>query len=320
MKPGLKKIALILLLIVVGSLTTVIAGQEPVEPIAMTGFVSYVSPSTYIGLSSYVNSLNGLQSLIYYMNGAISSSTAVQVPSGGLTIHRIPFNPSWRTQNHLSYSASIVQQILSNCPNAAVIVDRNHLWSDGSFDKNADFKSHMSTAIADCIQVCKDFKNEPRVIVELVNEYSISSEYLPVIQPMIDQIRAAGYTNPLLINKYSAYSWDCVTKLTDSANNLYIGTHQYFNSQTASGAEQHMQTVKNVGFTKIINTEVGADSTFASFTSTKMSTLAQYIDWCYRNGIGTCLWTYVEYDYMTKKTSGQSNYENYYYYGLELPA
>ena len=74
------------------------------------------------------------------------------------------------------------------------------------------------------------------------------------MQGLVTEIRAAGYTNPIVVDKWNQ-AW---TVINDPLDNTYQGYHFYFNSWSVSGAISQMQTAQSKGI-KIINTEIGAD-------------------------------------------------------------
>lgn len=259
----------------------------------------------FVGLSAYTSGISGLQSVINYMN------------ANGLNIHRLGFTPSWYpSTTHAVYSKSLIQYFLDRSPSSSIIVDRNHLIGRSEIpDKNVDFKNNRATAINDCIQICNDFPNNPRVIVELVNEYSIQSEYLSVIQPMVDQIRAAGYRNPLLVNKYENYAWSCLA-FTD--NNFVIGTHAYINIPRVDELNLLEQEMRDGlafalprGF-KFINTEIGSANSSSEFSQANVDIINAFMAWSATQDVGNCVWTY------TDVTSGYMNSYNAYG-GLKFP-
>jgi hypothetical protein len=122
-------------------------------------------------------------------------------------------------------------------------------------------------------------------MVEIVNEYT-SSDFYSRMQTLIYEIRQAGYTNPIVINKFSQ-QWQ---QIHDPIDNTYQGYHFYFNSWSLSGAIGQMETALSRGM-KIINTEVGADfDGYRSFSSSEVQELNQFIQWCTNNGIGNTIW------------------------------
>jgi Cellulase (glycosyl hydrolase family 5) len=249
--------------------------------------------TTYNGLSGYVTSTGNIDKLIALMNAE------------GFNIYRMGFSPPWA--NNRPYNKAYIQYYLDHS-NHKIIVDINHLWPGST--SYTTFENNIEACTQAALQVCKDFPNNQRVIVELVNEYYIKNKYIQYIQPMINTIRNAGYTNPLLVNKYANFDWNCVA-FTDPQNNLYVGTHKYFNTLTTNEVtsfEAHMQEGLNRGY-KLINTEVGAADKAADFSTENTAALNELLAWCNARRIGNCVWMYENLNY----------WSTYQSLGLKIP-
>ena len=247
-------------------------------------------PTFPIGLSSYPIDTENLVNVIELMD------------YNGLNTHRLSFNPEWFTNKPRPYNASIVQYVLDNS-NHMVIVDRNHLYpptqsSASSAKKNWDLVRNST------FEVLAAWPNNSRVAVELINEY-ISKDFYPLMQQLISDIRDAGYTNPIVVNKCDQ-PW---TKLDDPLDNTFQGYHFYFNYWSVSGAILQMKIALSRGI-KIINTEVGADSRESRyFTVDTVNELNDFLNQSASLGVGNCVW-------MVERLSNWAAYQSL---GLTFP-
>jgi hypothetical protein len=122
---------------------------------------------------------------------------------------------------------------------------------------------------------------------------------------LIDAIRAAGYTNAIVVNKWNT-AWH---KFTDPLDNTYQGYHFYFNSWSVSGATNQMNIALSRGI-KVINTEIGADfNEYRSFTTSTVRELTEFLAWCADRGIGNTIWMYEDLH----------NWNRYQQLGLNIP-
>lgn len=232
----------------------------------------YASSPGMNGFSGAPSSIGNIQSIINEMK------------SLDLTLYRMSFTPQW---NGGVYRSDFVEYFLNNSPSDwKLVVDRNHLYPNNE-TQSAKFRANLSTARSNILNVCKAWPSNQRVIAELVNEY-VSSDIKTICQGLINNVRGAGYSNPLLVNKMEQL-WSQV-KFTDPKNNIITGFHPYFNSWSVSGAEAQMGYALNAGY-KVINTEVGADYREHNyFTTSTVSEVNQFLQWCTDRGIGNCIW------------------------------
>jgi hypothetical protein len=122
-------------------------------------------------------------------------------------------------------------------------------------------------------------------MVELVNEY-VSDDFYPRMQSLVDEIRNAGYTNPIVVNKWNQ-PW---TIINDPLDNVYQGYHYYFNTWSPSGALSHITIALSRGI-KLINTEVGADYREHNyFTEDTVDELNAFMAECASLGVGNAVW------------------------------
>ena len=128
--------------------------------------------------------------------------------------------------------------------------------------------------------------NNPRVMVELTNEY-VSSDFYPQMQSLVDYVRDAGYTNGIVVDKWWGYGWQ---KFDDPLDNTYQGMHYYMNSpRTASSyINNYVKPGLALGI-KMINTEVGANDQEV-FTSTEITQLNSLLAQSADLGVGSNIW------------------------------
>ncbi|MEJ2242284.1 MAG: hypothetical protein P8Y18_09095 [Candidatus Bathyarchaeota archaeon] len=153
-------------------------------------------------------------------------------------------------------------------------------------------------------EVLNTWPNNPRVMVELINEY-VSSDFYSRMQDLVSEIRSRGYTNPIVVNKWNQ-PW---TRINDPLDNTYQGYHFYFNSWSVSGAISQMNTALSRNI-KIISTEVGADyNEYNSFTTGTVNELNQFLSWCAEHQIGNTVWM----------NENLNNWQRYQQLGLDFP-
>ncbi len=125
------------------------------------------------------------------------------------------------------------------------------------------------------------------------------------MQSLVTEIRAAGYTNPILFDKWNQ-AW---TLVNDPLDNTFQGYHFYFNSWSVSGAMSQMQTAQSKGI-KLINTEIGADyNEYNSFTTSTVAELNQFLSQSASMGIGNTVWM----------NENLNNMPRYQQLGLDFP-
>jgi hypothetical protein len=216
----------------------------------------------------------------------------------GFNAYRISFNPSWTTGTR-PYTPTYVDYFLAHC-NHYLIIDRNHLYppTEGSLGTN------WAKAEAGIFEVLQRWGNNPRVVIEIINEYNQPDQYTRV-QTIIDHIRAAGYTNPILFNKQpSSTTW---VKLNDPLNRIYQGCHYYFGEGQSSYSLSQSRTLTALGMgLNIVNTEVGASwNEYSDYTSTNVARLSQWLAWSKTNNVGNMIWLSHDVDNLsTYKTLG----------------
>lgn len=253
-------------------------------------------PETFIGLSGYPTSIAELDSIINELNARRAN------------VYRMSANPEWFRSKPHPYREEYVAYMLEHW-DGYIVVDRNHIYPPNESGAS-DLRSNMEQAKNSLLEVCAAFPNNPRVMVELLNEY-VSIDFQQTTQTLINAIRNAGYTNPIVVNKWNT-GWS--TYPTDPKSNLYGGMHFYFNSWSVSGALSQMNyalsQVQSGKLKGVINTELGADYNEASqFSSSEVQELNNFLSECAAKGIGNCIWM----------NENLSNIRRYTELGLNMP-
>jgi hypothetical protein len=225
----------------------------------------------FSGLSGYPTSTSQIDAIIRVMD------------ENNLNIYRMSFNPEWFGGKPHPYREDLIQYFLDHC-DYAVIVDRNHLYPPTE-ESAQEARDNWQTVRNSLFEVLETWPNNNRVAVELINEY-VSNDFYPRMQELVDSVREAGYTNPIVVNKWNQ-PW---TVINDPLDNTYQGYHFYFNSWSVSGATSQMNTALSRGI-KIISTEIGADyNEYRSFTTSTVEETNQFLEWCAERGIGNTVW------------------------------
>ena len=253
--------------------------------------ISQSSNKVFLGLSGYPTSTGQIDNIINTMQ------------ANGLNTYRMSANPAWSGGPH-PYHREFIQYYLDHSPsNWVIIVDRNHLYPPTEASATSA-RDNWATVRNSLFEVLQAYPNNPRVIVELINEY-ISSDFYTRMQNLVNEIRSAGYTNPLLANKWNQ-PW---TVINDPLDDTYQGYHYYFNSWSPSGAISQMQTAQSRGI-KVINTEVGADyNEYSAYTTSTVDELSQFLSQCASMGIGNTVW-------MNENLNNMPRYQSL---GLDFP-
>jgi hypothetical protein len=253
--------------------------------------VSQSANHVFLGLSGYPTSTTNIDNIIKTMN------------NNDLNTYRMSANPEWFSSKPHSYHSNYVQYFLDHS-DFTIVVDRNHIYPPTEAGAQTA-RNNWATVRNSIFEVLKAYPNNQRVMVELVNEY-VSSDFYSRMQSLVNEIRAAGYTNPILVNKWNQ-AW---TKINDPLDNTYQGYHFYFNSWSPSGAISQMNTALSKGI-KIINTEVGADYREKSyFTTSTVGELETFMTQCASRGIGNTVWM----------NENLGNWQTYQTLSLNFPA
>lgn len=243
----------------------------------LTDQVSLVSTpvlKAFLGLGGYVGSTPQIDNILQVMQ------------LKGMNIDRMSFNPQWIKGSNPYYQSYVKYFQSHTSSHYRIIVDRNHLYPPTEASA-ATARANWATVKSNIFSVLQAFPNTPRVAVELINEY-VSSDFYSRMQTLVTEIRAAGYTNTIVVNKWSR-PWAVIR---DSLNRTYQGYHYYFNAGgwTASGAILDIKRALSMGI-KIIDTESGADSReYSYFTTANVYQLSSFLSQSASLGVGNCVW------------------------------
>jgi hypothetical protein len=128
------------------------------------------------------------------------------------------------------------------------------------------------------------------------------------MQSLVQVVRDAGFTNPLVVNKYSQ-PWKVVE---DPMNMTFQSYHYYFNTWSLSGAISNVKTALSMGI-KLINTEIGASyNEYDHFSSPTVTELNSFLAQCASLGVGNIVWMNYNGEY-------SNNYPRYQSLGLRFP-
>ena len=252
-----------------------------------------INTQTLKGLSGYPTSTNQVANIIAVMQ------------ENNLNLFRMSFNPTWMSGPH-PYHPEYIQYFLDHTPsNWVIIVDRNHIYPPTEAGAST-FRDNINTARNSILQVAAAWPNNPRVWIELSNEY-ISTDFHTIFQGLIDDVRDAGYTNPLVIDKWNT-AWSSAV-FNDPYDSVYVGMHFYFNTWSVSGAISQMNNALRLGL-KLVNTEVGADYNEAnSFTTSTVTELNNFLEQCAELGVGNTVWM----------NENLNNWQTYQQLGINFP-
>jgi hypothetical protein len=224
-------------------------------------------------------------------------------------VWRYASNPTWVSGGTRPWNTAYIDYFLANS-NHYIIIDKNHLYPPSSMTD-----AQWAQAEADILNiVLKKYGNNPRVIIEIVNECNqpVSQGYHTKIQKIINDIRDAGYSNLILQdNQFQSGSGNWV-KYADPMG-TYQGQHLYFDQQDLSGAKWQFTgsgQAFSKGIIKFCNTEVGASAKEKDdFNSGNVGLLNQFLAWSKTQGIGNCVWL----------NHGTENLAKYESLGLSFP-
>ena len=243
--------------------------------ISIIGNVSAIVSAT--GLSGYTETIEDVQQIIDTMD------------SQGMTVYRMSFNPEWYENKTNPYDITLVNYFLDNCE-YNLIIDRNHLYPPTPEESGA---VDWGLAEYSLLETLSQFPNNPRVIVELINEY-VLDDFQERMQTLVDAIRSCGYTNGIVVNKWE--TWWANSILNDPLDNIYYGMHFYFNSWSVESAVYQMQLALSNGL-KIINTEIGADfNEYTEFEASEVQEVNEFMHICHDLGITNLLWMSKSFD------------------------
>jgi hypothetical protein len=261
---------------------------------------------TYFGFSGYGVSVAALQKLVAIMQGYHMNTI------------RISGTPPWQAQGSHALKFEYVDFILDNT-DFNVIVDPNHLYNPTTGYTSTDFIANIASARARLLEFAQRYKDNPRVFIEIVNEYteSLNGVLLPgeygIVQGLINDVRAVC-NNPLVWD----IMWPVKTYQPLIGGSIFQGEHDYFGPSQSNAATvfQRMKDGAAAYGLSFLCTEVGADwNEGAAFTQQSVDTLNQFLNDCNDNSFGVMIWL--------RELQGEDVNPNliaYRKYGLKIPS
>jgi hypothetical protein len=291
------------LIILIGlSFSPTVTAQTSVNTIPSTGTINSAThqDTYYSGISGYTTGIAGVDQIVSF------------IKTNNLNVWRASFTPSWKSGGNHAYDPARIQRFLDTC-SANVIVDINHLYPPNA-DSDADAVNHWTDVENSVMNVLQQWKNNPRVWIEPINEYTSLDSSLPdfydLMQPLVTKIRQAGYTNPIVCDKMYNPPWKMIN---DPLNLTYQGYHNYMNEQTLSSIFSKLNAAQSAGIKLFVCTEVGASyNEYSDFTATNVGNLQTYLDQCADMGIGNTVW-------MREDLQNWVSNNGYGDYGLSIP-
>ena len=243
-----------------------------------------------LGLSGYITSQSELENTVNVME------------SNCLIPYRVSFRPSWQVpeEEYKGYNSAYIEFLVSST-NFFIVVDGNHLYPPNNASA-IDAQNHWNEVQQRIFQTLESYPNNSRVAVELINEYAAEEDFDSTIQGLIDEVRIAGYTNPLVINKLTT-NW---YKFSDPLNNTYQGMHFYFDTWNSTRAIGQIDIALSKGITKLLNTEVGASAReYEAFNQNNVDELEAFLLQSQTLGVSNCVWMNID----TENLEGYSQYD-----------
>lgn len=230
------------------------------------------TPRTTAECQQYIDALNK-----YGSNG-------VRLAFSGLRQY-IPGDRVW--------NPAYVQYFLDHWDGYIVLdVEHIYVYQGGGPDAiSQTFYNHLDEAMIEELARILPYNGNPRVGIELVNEYDITNpgqpnDFYSVAGRMASYLRNNGIINEINCNLPSQHA--SIVK-TDPALESQ-GYHFYFNSWNMTDAMAWINSTLAKGI-RIINTEQGASSGEAgSFTPSNVAALSSYLSQCFNLGVGNFVW------------------------------
>lgn len=211
-------------------------------------------------LSGYLESSSGIDQVIAALN------------TYGLDGYRASF---YVGQGSHYWNPSLIAEFIQKAPNKTIVLDPTHYYPPtGSADWNRvrDF----------ALEACRLF---PNAYVEIINEYT-GTDLPQRGQSVFDDIRDAGYSNPLVLNKWN-HTWSQMAAIQDP--DWYCGYHYYFDYWSPSGAKTQADQAAARGL-KIINTEVGASTSDNGINNSNTAELNEALRYFESLGQDSAVW------------------------------
>ncbi|MFC1803674.1 cellulase family glycosylhydrolase [Thermoproteota archaeon] len=262
---------------------------------------------------AYTATISGVDvnHVLYGMSGTPYNNQDLDDIIGNSTLYqmnafRIAFSPEDGASR--PYNATQIQYLLDNS-DLIIVVDRNHYTGEA-----VNWTSVEEDIFTDVLEV---WPNNSRIIPEIVNEYPNGNfdgqDLWEHIDPILDSIAAAHYTNPILCNKHSVAN-DWADGVAMSTPLDFHGKHGYMNNafdpangtQSLGWLQGLHEDAMNADAVPLVPTEVGADTGGATqFNQTKVDALRDFIIWGRGLDIGCFIW-------MNKFATSPTNHLNTY--------
>jgi hypothetical protein len=234
-----------------------------------------------------------------------------------------------------AYSTSIIDDILAAMRDEGLNIYRMSIWytlddttrnqmvryflENSAYDlivcyhdyPAAGMRPNWATAQAWVLSLCAEFADMygDRLWIEFANERT-DADLANQCQTIVTAVRNAGYTTVKLVCNKWTQSWSSMAGVSDPNNLFYTGYHYYFNTWSVNGAIADMQAAQAQGITKLINTEIGADSNEETqFSNFEVSEVNEFMQWCLGQSISATVW----------QRYGLQNYDTYQAMNLTFP-
>jgi hypothetical protein len=181
-----------------------------------------------------------------------------------------------------TYKKEYVDYFLQNFK-GYIILDLLHIYPPNTTISNV-FKTHIEDAKTEIYEKTFPFANNKKILVELINEYD-NTDFYDITGQIADYLKSKGINNIMGANLPPHNRQIITTALKMN----YQGYHHYFDYTNYNAAISFQHDLINTG-NMIINTEVGASTKEATYTTTQIQQFNQYLTDCYKMGIGNCVW------------------------------
>ena len=258
--------------------------------------------------------LNGFSGSIDSLAGADEVIQALKDYDGNC--YRIAFNPQW-TNGSRPWEATVqygpdgetkINYILNHpdFKGKYLIVDRSHMTdqdSGGELPYTGTTVRSWNTVRQNAFDMCELYKGKENVIICIVNEYWWSTMYV-YCEQLVQDLRNAGYTNPILNNKHNhAFDWD--RHKTENPSLDFYGMHWYFTDESDyrlySEWLKHMDSARDNGCLPLCHTEIGASHLGTqTWTQAQMDRLNDAVHESNARGNGCLVWMQKDADYRFK--------------------
>lgn len=250
--------------------------------------------------------------ILYGMSGTPYDTQDLDDIIGNSTLYQMnAFRYSSNVTGTRVWNWDFVDYLLDNS-DLTIVLCVNHYLGE-----SVDVVEMNQTVYERALNISAGFRNNPRIIPEIINEYVFANPPNTVwdlINDTVNSIKDDGITNLILNNKHSnADDWGAIGQHVKLD---FHGKHSYFNNgddplnatNSLGWAQGHMENAMNGNCIPLVNTEIGASFLGAgdpSFNQTTVDVTKTYILWCRDLDIGNFIW-------MNKFASSATNHLNKY--------